>query len=185
MNADIAEAGFYINIGIILAAVGVPLTVAPGFLAGALVARWSRAGGSRRSRVPMVVGLLVPLGAVGALAADAMRLFDGGGSVTVTVGSETVTYRHAGCGELVDGWLDVDAGDGGSATVYLSIPTGAGVPELGGAIGGTQWHVTENPTATINADGTGMFSGRDAVRDVEVSGVFTCPVTLELEPAHD
>lgn len=114
VNADMAEAGFYNNQGIILAAVLVPLTVAPGFLPGALVARWSRGGGSRRSRIPVVVGLLVLLGAVGALAADAMGLSEGWGSVTVTVGTKTVAYRNAACEELIDGWLDIDAGNGGS-----------------------------------------------------------------------
>jgi hypothetical protein len=109
VNADMPEAGFYNNLGILLAVVGVPLTVAPGFLPGALVARWSRGGGSRRAWVPVVVGLFVLLGAVGALAANGQDLSAGLGSVTVTVETKTVTYSNAVCGELdAGGVLDIE-----------------------------------------------------------------------------
>ncbi len=174
VNADMAEAGFYNTTGIFLAAVVVPLTVAPGFLPGALVARWSRGGGSRRSRVPIAVGVIVLLAVVGAVSASAAGGSADVDSVTVSVGTKIVTYTDAICDELEVGVLDISAGDGEGAWVALTIPTGGGVPNIVGAIDGVEWHVTENAQATVNADMTGTFSGRDTVIDADIMGSFAC-----------
>ena len=94
-------------------------------------------------------------------------------TVTVTVGTTTVTYPNGYCAPM-HGWT-IRAGDPDTDGVDLTIPPdGEGELVVYGAIGGVGWEIAESPQSTDSGDMSGTFSGRDAISGADVTGIFAC-----------
>ncbi len=145
----------------------------------------ARARGSRRAWVPLAGGLAVLMAA--ATASAALTAPESAGqsepigapapfsaTVTVTVGTKTVTYPDGDCSPMHG--MTLRAGDHLANGVGLSIPSdGGGKVVVYGAIRGVAWEITENPQWTFNGDGSsGTFSGKDAISGADVMGIFAC-----------
>jgi hypothetical protein len=144
----------------------------------------ARAEGSRRAWMPLAGGLAVLVAAAAAFAAYAAPESSGqsepigapapfSATVTVTVGTRTVTYPDGDCAPMHG--MTIRAGDPLTDGVDLVIPSdGGGEVVVYGAIEGVAWEITDNPQSTGNGDGSGTFSGKDAISGADVTGTFAC-----------
>jgi len=125
----------------------------------------------------------------------------GNGSATVTFGGTTTRITGGGCYDRGAEGVDARFGDWhGIAGVssYLAVlayraggptappeatpaippavptPTGHPAPVVSGAVAGTPFILGEDAVVTLNASGTGSFSGTDVNDGFAVTGTFNC-----------
>ena len=156
--------GVFVVALVIVAGCGSSATPTPGASAAPSSAVASEAAAP--SEAPAASESTGPAPSVGSLS--------GAGTVTVTVGTKTVTYTNAMCQDVGSGQVGIGAGDVNQDGVGLVIPPNGGDATLAGSIGGAIWAVTQSPQSTLNADRSGTFSGKDAMSGSDVSGTFVC-----------
>ena len=97
------------------------------------------------------------------------------GTVSVSVESHSVDFASVVCQDLGNGQLRVTSGaPKDDDAVALVIGSDGAASSLSGEIRGVMWTVTQNPTVSLRADGSGTFSGKDAISGEDVAGTFAC-----------